>query len=198
MRSRSGLLEKGFQGDLSYGRTLVGGDAMLFLDGSVDGQPGSLRGKQIFTGQQAADYLNRGDGKIGGVETGAIWSGAYDHLLNGRVSFEDGYGFGDALSPWMRDLMRQIDALDLIEIYEATTCPLLVVSGARTDEYAVLFDEPGATAWTAGRAWLMNTLARLDRELPLFEHAFLDTSHDALREDPIGLRSLVRETTLQR
>jgi len=89
---RVSTLERGYQGDLSYGRTLVGGDAMLFLDGSVDGQGGSLRGKTIFTAQHAADYLNRGDGLVKGLESGAIWRGAYDHLLNGRASAEDFYG----------------------------------------------------------------------------------------------------------
>jgi serralysin len=99
MRSRFSLLERGFEGDFALGRTLVGGDAMLLLEGSVDGQGGALRGKPVFTAQQAADYLNRGDGLVGGLETGAIWRGAVDALAHPRnadygTALPDGYVSG--------------------------------------------------------------------------------------------------------
>jgi serralysin len=49
-------------------------------EGSVDGQGGSIRGKPVWTIDEAAYYLNRGDGLIteGGVtyRSGANWAGA--------------------------------------------------------------------------------------------------------------------------
>lgn len=69
-------VEDGYQGDLGIDRTEIGGP----LEASVDGQGGSIRGKPVFTIDEAAYYLNRGDGliKVGGVtyESGAIWEGA--------------------------------------------------------------------------------------------------------------------------
>lgn len=69
-------IEDGYQGDLGIDRTEIGG----LLEASVDGQGGTIRGKPVFTGDQAAYYLNRGDGlfTVNGVtyESGAIWEGA--------------------------------------------------------------------------------------------------------------------------
>ncbi|TVV71091.1 M10 family metallopeptidase C-terminal domain-containing protein [Sphingomonas solaris] len=68
----------GYHDDFGLGRVAVD-DAML-LDASVDGQGGTIRGKPVFTIDQASFQLNRGDGlfTIGGVtyESGAIWAGA--------------------------------------------------------------------------------------------------------------------------
>ena len=69
-----------YQSDWSIGRVEVGGDAMFYLDASVDGQGGMIRDNPVFTAEQAAFYLNRGIGPqtSGGVtyNSGANWAGA--------------------------------------------------------------------------------------------------------------------------
>ena len=73
-------LEDGYQDDLSVGRVDVGGDAQFYLDANVDGTGGSIRDKPVFTADQIAWYLNRGDGVITyqgvGYNSGANWDGA--------------------------------------------------------------------------------------------------------------------------
>lgn len=68
----------GYHDDFSLGR--IYRDDIAALEASVDGKGGAIRGKPIFTIDQAAFYLNRGDGLItdGGVtyESGAVWAGA--------------------------------------------------------------------------------------------------------------------------
>jgi serralysin len=74
-------IEDGYQSDFSTGRTEVDGDGVFYLaEASVDGQGGTIRDKPVFTIEEAAFYLNRGDGLIveGGVtyQSGAAWAGA--------------------------------------------------------------------------------------------------------------------------
>jgi pimeloyl-ACP methyl ester carboxylesterase len=95
------------------------------------------------------------------------------------------------LSPWLLDMTRQVAELDMPAVHRATRCPLLVVSGTDTGEFADLFDEPGASAWRAGRAWVMADLTLTAQQVPLFEHAFLAGGHDLHLEDPIGLYGLI-------
>ncbi|SMF67896.1 serralysin [Allosphingosinicella indica] len=49
---------------------------------NVDGQGGTIRGKPVFTKEEVAYYLNRGDGIIGGFESGANWDGAQGYANN--------------------------------------------------------------------------------------------------------------------
>jgi pimeloyl-ACP methyl ester carboxylesterase len=95
------------------------------------------------------------------------------------------------LSPALLQVMREVDALDLPAVYRRRRCPLLVVSGARTAEFTVLFDEPAASAWRAGRDGMQEQLGALARASASFTHALLDTGHDAHREDPEGLARLL-------
>jgi serralysin len=79
-------IDDGYHGDWSLGRLFA--DDIAYaptgprtpLDASVDGQGGTIRGKPVFTIDEAAYYLNRGDGLItvDGVtyESGAYWQGA--------------------------------------------------------------------------------------------------------------------------
>lgn len=67
------------EGDWGYGRTTL--DDLVYMDGSVDGDGGSIRDKPVWDADFIAYYLNRGDGIItdsDGVEyeSGAIWGGA--------------------------------------------------------------------------------------------------------------------------
>lgn len=79
-------VEGGYHGDFGVGR-IVSEDGDVVFSGvrgpqeaSVDGQGGTIRDKPVFTIEQAAFYLNRGDGLIteGGVTygSGANWDGA--------------------------------------------------------------------------------------------------------------------------
>jgi len=76
MRTRT--LSDGYQGEDFFGGVTIGGDTVL--NGSVDGQGGTIRDKPVFTIEQAAYYLNRGDGvfTVDGVSynSGANWDGA--------------------------------------------------------------------------------------------------------------------------
>ena len=70
-----------YQSDWSVGRTEVGGDAMFYLDASVDGQSGTvINSKPVFSAEYVAYYLNRGIGpQLSGGEyynSGANWAGA--------------------------------------------------------------------------------------------------------------------------
>jgi pimeloyl-ACP methyl ester carboxylesterase len=95
------------------------------------------------------------------------------------------------MSPALLQVMREVDALDLLAVYRRRRCPLLVVSGALTAEFAVLFDEPAASAWRAGRDSMQEQLDALARTSDSFTHASLETGHDAHREDPEGLARLL-------
>ena len=78
MRIRN--VEDGYHGDWGLGRTTVDNDGVFLLDASVDGQGGTIRDKPVFTKDEAAFYLNRGDGIITyqgqQYESGAYWNGA--------------------------------------------------------------------------------------------------------------------------
>jgi len=94
-------IEDGFHGDLptdkfqsadiataqEYANLYSGGYAPLNpLEGSVDGQGGTIRGKPVFTIEDAAYYLNRGDGPqlFEGqyYNSGANWAGAQGTAAN--------------------------------------------------------------------------------------------------------------------
>ena len=68
-RYRSVELEDWSNNDIRY----MDGDLIIY-DASVDGQGGTIRNKPVFTADEAAEYLNRGDDGPG-TGTGAAWAG---------------------------------------------------------------------------------------------------------------------------
>ncbi|WP_457033528.1 alpha/beta fold hydrolase [Kitasatospora sp. P5_F3] len=112
---------------------------------------------------------------------------AFGHLAE---ELED---MAKGMDPQLRQIMREIDALDLFATYRAVQCPLLVVTGDLGGEYAMLFNEPAGQAWAAGFAWLKDQLHRVDAESPLVTCATMRTGHDPHREDPDGLVLLIAE-----
>ncbi|RDE05312.1 M10 family metallopeptidase C-terminal domain-containing protein [Sphingomonas aracearum] len=96
-------IEDGYHDDWSVGRVYAEDVAapthtapLEPLDASVDGQGGTIRGKPVFTIDQAAYYLNRGDGLIteGGVtyRSGANWDGAQGTANNDYYTLANSKG----------------------------------------------------------------------------------------------------------
>lgn len=127
----------------------------------------------------------RPDQLLGMDEVSADW--AFARLAEELEDMAKGMDEG------LREIMRQIDALDLFATYRAAQCPLLVVTGDLGSEYAMLFREPAGQAWSAGFAWLKEQLAQVDAESPLVTTASMPTGHDPHREDPDGLVLLIAE-----
>ncbi|MGW4941875.1 alpha/beta fold hydrolase [Actinoplanes sp. NPDC004185] len=113
---------------------------------------------------------------------------AADALRRLRADLDD---MSRGMSPALLQMMREVDALDLPAVYRRRRCPVLVVSGALTVEFALLFDEPAASAWRAGRDAMQAVLNDLARASDTFAHEVLEAGHDAHREDPEGLARLV-------
>lgn len=102
-------LERGYHPDLVPAPVLnIDGAAPVTSEASVDGQGGTIRGKPVFTIEQAAYYLNRGDDGQddgnGGVikNSGAEWFGGKGPAINDyytqAVSKSDGDGSLDTLT----------------------------------------------------------------------------------------------------
>ncbi|AGZ44104.1 alpha/beta superfamily-like protein [Actinoplanes friuliensis DSM 7358] len=102
-------------------------------------------------------------------------------------------GMSKGMSPALIQMMEEVDALDLPAVYRRRRCPMLVVSGSLTAEFALLFDEPSASAWRAGRDGMQARLNELACESGTFTHESLETGHDAHREDPEGLALLLMD-----
>jgi len=84
-------------------------------------------------------------------------------------------------------VLREIDALDLFEVYRRARCPLLIVSGADHGWVAHLLPVHLVPAWEAYAAWTRAQLDVVAREVPYVSVAALPTGHDVHREDPSGL-----------
>jgi pimeloyl-ACP methyl ester carboxylesterase len=88
-------------------------------------------------------------------------------------------------------MMREVDALDLMAVYRAARCPLLVISGGDHEWAQQMLPEHLVPAWEAYRAWTAAQLAAVARERPNVSVGSLPTGHDAHREDPEGLLRIV-------
>lgn len=100
---------------------------------------------------------------------------------------------GDGLTPWFLTVMRHVDEFDVMAAYRAARCPLLVVTGDQVDQFALLFGEPGATAWRAGCAALREQLDAAAADDPLIQWVELPAGHDVHLEAPYGLLRVLLE-----
>jgi pimeloyl-ACP methyl ester carboxylesterase len=91
----------------------------------------------------------------------------------------------------MVQVMREVDALDLMAVYRAARCPLLVLSGGDHEWVRQVLPEHLVPAWEAYRAWTAEQLAAVMRDQPLVSVASLPTGHDVHRQDPAGLLRIV-------
>jgi pimeloyl-ACP methyl ester carboxylesterase len=91
----------------------------------------------------------------------------------------------------MMQVMREVDALDLMAVYRAARCPLLVVSGGDHEWVLQVLPEHLVPAWEAYRAWTEEQLAAVMRDRPNVSVASLPTGHDVHRQDPEGLLRVV-------
>lgn len=88
-------------------------------------------------------------------------------------------------------VMREVDALDLMAVYRAARCPLLVISGTDGHWVQSVLPEHLVAPWDAYRAWIAEQLAAVSREVPNVHIAALATGHDVHLEDPEGLLRIV-------
>jgi pimeloyl-ACP methyl ester carboxylesterase len=100
----------------------------------------------------------------------------------------------EALDGPLVQMMREVDALDLIAVYRAARCPLLVVNGDDHAWVPGLLPEHLVPAWEAYRAWTRAQLAAVAREVPYVRVASLPTGHNAHVDDPGALIDLVLGT----
>jgi pimeloyl-ACP methyl ester carboxylesterase len=89
-------------------------------------------------------------------------------------------------------VMREVDALNLMAVYRAARCPLLVVTGTAPGARPWLPDHL-VPPWEAYRAWVANELAAVVRDVPNVSTASLPTGHDVHLQDPEGLLRIVLE-----
>jgi pimeloyl-ACP methyl ester carboxylesterase len=94
------------------------------------------------------------------------------------------------LSESFRQVMREVDGLDLYSAYRKIQCPLVVISG-RGDDFAAVFPPPVAVALKAYVAWIQEQLAAAQRETPLLKLVSLPTGHDAHMEDPQAIADII-------
>jgi len=97
----------------------------------------------------------------------------------------------EGLTGPMVQVMREVDALDLMAAYRAARCPLLVVSGGDHEWVRQLLPEHLVPAWEAYRVWTAEQLTAVVRDRPNVSVASLPTGHNVHREDPEGLLRIV-------
>jgi pimeloyl-ACP methyl ester carboxylesterase len=88
-------------------------------------------------------------------------------------------------------VMREVDALDLMAAYRSARCPLLVISGTDHEWARSMLPEHLVPAWDAYRAWVAAQLAAIVRDRPQVAVAALPAGHDAHRDDPEGLLRII-------
>jgi pimeloyl-ACP methyl ester carboxylesterase len=93
------------------------------------------------------------------------------------------------IDPYLAQLMRAIDELDVLALYRRTRCPLLLTRG--TESLAEIVPAEAQPAWAAYERWLDGQLVALADELPLVELAFTPTGHFVHVEAPELLVNLL-------
>ena len=95
------------------------------------------------------------------------------------------------LDAQMDEVVRAIDALDLLDVYAHARCPLLVVRGE--ESMAGLLPDPAQPAWAAYERWVLDRLTAAAEASPWVELVGTPTAHDVHLERPELLVSLVDE-----
>ncbi len=102
------------------------------------------------------------------------------------------WDMGRMLDPFLQQIMRQIDDLDLFDVYARARCPLLVVRGSVS--MAELLPDAAQPAWRGYERWTADQLTALSDSTAGLDVVFTPTAHDVHLEAPELVVSMVHHS----